>query len=130
MNFANAGGNIVETFTHNMSFTDIEWPTAIVRESIDAFPQVFALHQNYPNPFNPTTNITFEVTGTELVNIEVFDILGKKIKTLVNDEFSAGSYTVDWDGRSENGFQLSSGVYVYKMNAGDFTQIRRMVFMK
>jgi len=130
MTFADAGGNVVETFTHNTAFTDIEWLTAIFQEPVAVIPQAFILHQNYPNPFNPETKINFEVTQTVQVAINVFDILGQKVKTLVNNEFSSGSYTVDWDGRSENGSQLSSGVYIYQMRAGEFTQIRRMVMMK
>jgi hypothetical protein len=130
LNYSSDDGNIVQTFAHNIDFTDIAWPTAIAGAFIDAVPNKFELHQNYPNPFNPNTNIVFEVAGNELVNIEVYDILGKKIKTLVYDEFSAGSYSVSWDGRSDSGARLSSGVYVYKMSAGNYTDFRRMVMMK
>ncbi len=88
-------------------------------------PGVFNLHQNYPNPFNPVTRIKFEVPSTELVKIVVYDILGKEVKTLVNSRMNSGVYEYEFDGS-----MLSSGVYFYKMTAGNYTSIKKMALIK
>lgn len=102
----------------------------ITQESDFGVPQAFALHQNYPNPFNPETHMYFEVAQAQYVNMEVFDIIGKKVKTLVSDQISAGSYTGDRDHKNDTGTQLSSGVYIDKMSAGEYSGFERMVLMK
>jgi hypothetical protein len=88
-------------------------------------PGTFGLQQNYPNPFNPTTNIRFAVPHNELVTIKVYDVLGKEVATLLNENKQAGTYEVDF-----NASALSSGVYFYKMSAGKFSSIKRMVVVK
>jgi photosystem II stability/assembly factor-like uncharacterized protein len=87
-------------------------------------PQVCALSQNYPNPFNPTTTIRYELPKASHVALSVFDILGREIATLLNEEKSAGTYTVQWDASG-----VSSGVYFYRLRAGDFVQTRRMMLV-
>ena len=91
----------------------------------NALPVTYTLYQNYPNPFNPTTTISFSVPKTSLVTIKVYDILGRELKTLVNEEKAAGNYNVKF-----NGANLSSGVYFYRMQAGDFVQTRKLMLMK
>jgi hypothetical protein len=88
-------------------------------------PDRFELMQNYPNPFNPTTTIGFKVQGSGLVVLKVFDLLGKEVATLVNEELMPGSYT-----RTFNGSSLASGVYFYRLDAGSFSQTRRFVLLK
>lgn len=88
-------------------------------------PSEFALKQNFPNPFNPSTNIQFDLPNDVNVSIKVYDITGKEIAVLVNDFKKAGSYIVSF-----NGSKLSSGVYFYKIEAGSFTDIKRMVLIK
>ncbi|MFZ4591361.1 MAG: choice-of-anchor D domain-containing protein [Ignavibacteria bacterium] len=88
-------------------------------------PGTFELQQNYPNPFNPTTNIRFAVPHNELVAIKVYDVLGKEVATLLNENKQAGTYEVNFNASS-----LSSGVYFYKMSAGKFSSIKRMVVVK
>ena len=88
-------------------------------------PKNFSMSQNYPNPFNPTTKINFAIPKQGLVTLKVYDMLGKEIKTLVNEVKSAGSYTVDF-----NGSQFSSGVYFYKIQTGDFSEVKRMMLVK
>lgn len=85
----------------------------------------FELKQNYPNPFNPVTKITFNIQKQGLVILSVFDILGREIKNLVNTNLQPGSYSVDFDGGS-----LSSGVYFYKLRAGNFSAVKKMVLMR
>ncbi|MDQ3022726.1 MAG: T9SS type A sorting domain-containing protein, partial [Bacteroidota bacterium] len=88
-------------------------------------PKEYSLKQNYPNPFNPVTNIHYELPFDNFVTIKVFDILGKEITTLVNEIKNAGSYIVSF-----NGSGLSSGIYYYKIEAGNFTEIRKMLLIK
>ncbi|MFZ1321992.1 MAG: T9SS type A sorting domain-containing protein [Ignavibacteria bacterium] len=88
-------------------------------------PKEFNLFGNYPNPFNPTTNIKFDLPKDVLVSIKIFDMLGREMKTLVNDFKTAGRYTISF-----NGADLSSGIYYYKIKAGDFEQVRKMMLIK
>lgn len=93
-------------------------------------PMVTGLGRNYPNPFNPDTNIEFSVQETGLVTVEVFNILGQKIKTLVNEEFEAGRHQVVWNGRDDNNREVSSGIYFYRMKTGRYTSTKKMIMMK
>ncbi len=93
-------------------------------------PGEFALEQNYPNPFNPTTNISFALPKEELVKIEVYDILGHLVKSLVNTQMSAGSYQIVWNGTDESGARVASGVYLYRMQAGSFVTAKKMLLVK
>lgn len=88
-------------------------------------PKGYRLGQNYPNPFNPSTVIQFDVPKTSVVEITLFDINGKKIRTLINRQFSAGKYSVSFDGS-----HLSSGVYFYRLKTADFTQTNKMILLK
>jgi len=83
------------------------------------------LYQNYPNPFNPVTNISFSLPNSTQVQLRIYDILGKEITTLINEEKIAGSYQVTFDGG-----RLASGTYFYKLSAGSYTAIKKMVLMK
>jgi len=88
-------------------------------------PKDFTLKQNYPNPFNPITQIQYEMKSAGQVNMELFDIRGAKVRTLINEQKPAGSYEFTFDG-----LQLSSGVYFYSMTANGFTETRKLVLMK
>lgn len=90
-----------------------------------SIPADFELYQNYPNPFNPATNIKFDLPNSGKVKLIVYDMLGKELATLVNEKLDAGSYSFRWDGVS-----LSSGVYFYQLQAGDFNVTKRMVLVK
>jgi sugar lactone lactonase YvrE len=85
----------------------------------------YKLSQNYPNPFNPTTNIKFSIPKNGLVKLSIYDILGKEIATLVNERLQAGTYEIPFTIN-----QLSSGIYIYKLEAGDFRDVKRMVIVK
>lgn len=87
------------------------------------------LAQNYPNPFNPSTTIEYEIAASRIVKLDIFNILGQKIKRLVNQEQPAGTYKVIWDGTNENGHPVSSGVYYYRLIAGKEMQMRKMILM-
>ena len=91
-------------------------------------PTAFVLAQNYPNPFNPVTEITYELPTASTVFLKIYNILGEEIKTLVNSKAqTAGIYTVAWDGRDDDGVMLGSGIYFYKLTAGNEVKIRRML---
>ncbi|MEO8666636.1 MAG: T9SS type A sorting domain-containing protein [Ignavibacteria bacterium] len=88
-------------------------------------PDNFTLHQNYPNPFNPNTVIKYDVPSSSNVSLKVYGILGNEVETLVNEMQTPGAYSVEF-----NGSTLSSGVYFYKITAGNFTDMKRMVLVK
>jgi len=90
----------------------------------------FTLHQNFPNPFNPTTTIQYELPKYSFVNIRIFDLNGRLVTTLVNSEETAGYKAVKWAGDDSNGHQVSAGVYLYEISAGDFRQVKKMVLLK
>jgi hypothetical protein len=96
-----------------------------IQNTNNQIPNKFSLEQNYPNPFNPTTNIKFAIPSTGLVKLVIFDILGREVETLVNEVKVAGNYTVDF-----NASALSSGVYFYRIEAGNFTMTKKMLLVK
>jgi hypothetical protein len=88
-------------------------------------PENYSLYQNYPNPFNPTTKIKFDVARIGDVKIIVYDAMGREVQTLVNESLKPGTYEASFDGS-----QLTSGVYFYKITAGDFSQTKKMLMIK
>jgi len=93
-------------------------------------PKEFALAQNYPNPFNPTTQIQFALPKESHVKIVVYNVAGSEIATLVNSTMGTGSYTLTWNGTNDAGEHVSSGVYLYRIQAGEYTSVRKMVMLK
>ena len=106
-----------------------ESPTDVA-ETLEPLPFFYALGANFPNPFNLATVIEFSVPHRVQVSLDIFDVLGRKVRTLVDERKSPGSYRVDWDGRDESGKTVSTGVYVYRLKADDFVQSRKMVLLK
>ena len=96
----------------------------------DQIPVEFTLEQNYPNPFNPNTVIRYSIVSPSLVSLKIFDILGREVKTLVNKEQVNGVYEVNWNGDDELGNKVSTGVYFYRIDAGDFVQTKKMMLIK
>jgi len=97
---------------------------------VAAVPTAFALDQNYPNPFNPTTTIRYAIPSNANVNLVIYNIQGQKIRTLVSSEQKAGYYQVVWDGRNEMGQTVSSGLYLYRVQAGSFVATQKMLMLK
>ncbi|MCP4708241.1 MAG: T9SS type A sorting domain-containing protein [Planctomycetes bacterium] len=93
-------------------------------------PTVFAVEQNYPNPFNPITTIRYALPRSGPVEIRVYNIAGQQVKTLVDEKQKAGYYSVVWDGRNEQGNQVSSGTYFYMVKAGREEVLKKMVLLK
>ena len=88
-------------------------------------PGMFALHQNYPNPFNPSTTIEFSVPTEARVELTVFDVAGRVVASLIDKVYAAGEHRIEWDARN-----MASGVYFYRMKAGDVLQTKRMKLIK
>jgi hypothetical protein len=88
-------------------------------------PAVYLLEQNYPNPFNPTTSISYSIPKAGNVKLTVFDVLGRDVAVLVNEFKTAGSYSLEF-----NASELSSGVYFYRIEAGDFKDVKKMTLVK
>jgi hypothetical protein len=93
-------------------------------------PSQFHLSQNYPNPFNPVTNFQFTLSKSGHVKIDIFNIVGQRVRTLVDKDMKPGVYVADWDGKDENGNSVSSGIYFYRMQAGEFSNMKKMVLLK
>lgn len=93
-------------------------------------PDGYSLSQNYPNPFNPTTSIDYSLPTSQHVTIEVFNINGRKVKTLVDEVVGAGSHTVTWNATSDDGSRVASGIYLYRFIAGDAVQTNKMTLLK
>ena len=102
----------------------------LANEASPVLPGVFALRQNYPNPFNPLTSISFALPENRFVTLEVYNIIGQKVKTLVHEDMEAGEYQKIWYGDDERGDQVASGIYFYRIKAGDFVQCRKMLLLK
>ncbi len=100
-------------------------PTEVKENSPNMLPEKFELSQNYPNPFNPTTNINFAVSRNGFVSLKVFDILGREVATLVNEQMNSGSYKASFDGKG-----LSSGMYLYQLRSGNNIETRCMMLLK
>jgi len=112
----------ISDFYGNMLNTTISKGTVL--------PQKFALHQNYPNPFNATTQISYELPENAHVKIEIFNIMGQKVVTLLDDEEVAGVHNVEWNGRDQNDNDVASGIYLYRMTTDNSSIEKKMILMK
>jgi hypothetical protein len=97
---------------------------------VAAIPTAFALELNYPNPFNPSTTIRYQIPTDANVNLDIYNLQGQKIRSLIAKEQKAGYYNVVWDGRNEAGQTVSSGVYLYRVQAGSFVASHKMLMIK
>ena len=103
---------------------------AVLSTDHDLIPEVFALHQNYPNPFNPTTTLRYDLPKEDHVIITIHDLIGRKIKSLVNSTQSPGYRSVRWNATNDFGDPVSAGMYIYTIQAGKDRQTRKMVLLK
>jgi len=103
-------------------------------EGLDAegsiIPKNFVLSQNLPNPFNPETQISYDLPSACQVKLCIYNLLGQKARTLLDEYQSAGHKIVNWDGKDDRGNGLASGVYFYRIQAGDFTDAKKMIMIK
>jgi len=117
----------ISGYSQTESFVPTE-ATDVTPENVT--PQSFELAQNYPNPFNPTTIIKYAIPQNAVVTLSIYNMLGQKIKTLVSEQKNAGTYSVQWNGDNEFGQKVSSGAYLYKINAGNFVKTMKLILMK
>ena len=125
--WATTSGAVVPSWDGPHCFTIGSVGTDVGDEESTLLPEVFALGQNYPNPFNPATTISFDVPHKSNVKISVYNILGQRVSVPVNQEMVAGSHKIEWDAAQEG---VSSGVYFFKMEAGDFVKTKKMMLLK
>jgi hypothetical protein len=104
-------------------------PTPVAKPKKE-LPATFSLSQNHPNPFNPSTIIEYALPQDAEVNLVIYNILGQKVKILVNEFQTAGFKSVEWDGMDSRGNVTATGIYFFKLRAGDFTQTKKMVMLK
>ncbi|MDZ7362985.1 MAG: T9SS type A sorting domain-containing protein [candidate division KSB1 bacterium] len=123
-----ASGNVLAA-TWTAGRVRIETPTS-VKETTGEVPSSFALKQNSPNPFNPSTTIKYELPQQVEVKLVIFDLMGRRVRTLVDQRQQSGRYAITWDGRNEQGEVVTSGVYLYQLHAGNFVQTRRMALVR
>ena len=93
-------------------------------------PSDYSLDQNYPNPFNPSTTIAYDVPAASNVSINIYDMLGRNVITLVNEQKNAGSHTVEWNGKNSSGIQVTSGIYFYRLEAGQSAITKKMLLLR
>jgi len=101
-----------------------------IDDNNNQLPLSYVLHQNYPNPFNPITTLRYDLPENSFVNITIYDILGREVRTLVNKTQEAGFKSIIWDTTNDYGKPVSTGVYLYKIQSGEFVQVKKMVMMK
>ena len=105
-------------------------PTDINDELPQELPNSYSISQNYPNPFNLSTTIRYTLPARSQVTISIYNVMGQKVNTIIDETKSAGSHTVYWDGTDKAGKVVSSGVYFYRLQAGDFIESKRMMLIK
>ena len=97
---------------------------------INQLPIAFNLYNNFPNPFNPVTTFRYDLPEDELVDITIYDMMGRVVKTLINDQQTAGYRSLQWNATNDAGSPVSAGIYIYMIQAGEFRQVRKMVLLK
>ncbi|MFQ5821980.1 MAG: right-handed parallel beta-helix repeat-containing protein [Candidatus Heimdallarchaeota archaeon] len=122
----------IGTASDGTNLGDPRWGTWNITgvEDNDLIPKTYRLSQNYPNPFNPETRIEYDLPKKSEVKLTIYNMLGQKVVTLVNKEQVAGSHSVHWDGTNDKGVKVSSGLYLYRIEAGDFIRTKKMLLLK
>ena len=141
------GGNILAHFGIQIFYYDLSWSgdvyvddssflngefftTGIESGHESKIPSTTILHNNYPNPFNPTTNISFDLSARSHVSLKIYNLLGQEVRTLVNETKGLGNHSVVWDGTDNFGQNVSSGIYVYELRAGNTQEVKKMILLK
>jgi hypothetical protein len=118
------GASTTDVTLDNIILTK-ETNNALNNPDLSEMPQIFCLTQNYPNPFNPVTTIQYQLSEHCFVSLKIYDLLGKEVAVLVHEKKTPGVYTAVW-----NGADLASGIYFYRLQAGDYRETRKLVLQK
>jgi hypothetical protein len=116
-------------------WTDYSNTVSVIIESLDldedsAMHLDYKIHQNYPNPFNPVTTLHYDLPEDAMVNITIYDMMGRVVNNLVSSQQNAGYKSIQWNAANNAGQPISAGLYLYTIRAGDFTQTKKMVLLK
>ena len=123
--------SMVEVTSENGALTlGVNASAAVLSINGELLPEVFSLHQNYPNPFNPVTKLRYDLPENGHVNITIYDMLGREVKTLINQAQDAGYRSLIWDATNDYGKPVSAGIYLYQIQAGEYMQTKKMVLLK
>ena len=123
--------SMVEVTSENGALTlGVNASAAVLSINGELLPEVFSLHQNYPNPFNPVTKLRYDLPENGLVTIIIYDMLGRQVKTLINQTQDSGYRSVIWDATNDYGKPVSAGIYLYQIQAGEYMQTKKMVLLK
>ena len=107
-----------------------EYVSSMTQEILSQLPEKFSLYQNYPNPFNPTTTIRFDIPEPSHISLKVYNLMGQEVRTLTNEWLPTGSHRLIWNGTDQRGIPVSTGVYIYRLQAQNFQKTRKMVLLK
>ena len=127
---ANQNGPALGLFAALPSGNVVEFTNVVGIDEKGNLPTTFAISQNYPNPFNPTTSIKYQLPQTADVTITIYNLLGQKVRTLVNDKKEPGYYEVEWNGLNDHDVQVATGLYIYRIKAADFVSSKKMLLLK
>ena len=138
LNYGGRGGHIIAAYDHiaaisngnSIHMYDLRYVLTDYTPVDDVLPTDFYLSQNYPNPFNPSTTIEYTLPTRGRVNLSIYNILGQQVTTLVDEEKSAGQYSVEWHGRTSDGRQAASGIYLYRLIIDDYSESKKMILLK
>ena len=123
--------SMVEVTSENGALTlGVNASAAVLSINGELLPEVFSLHQNYPNPFNPVTKLRYDLPENGHVNITIYDMLGREVKTLINQTQDAGYRSIIWDATNDYGKPVSAGMYLYQIQAGEYISTKKMVLLK
>ena len=132
--YAVGGLGLVDSDENPIDYLQVDTfnPRAVSGGTDDAQPMASAiiLHPNYPNPFNPSTEIHFTLSTVSDVRLNVYDILGRRVATLIDENLEGGEHIIQWDGKGSDGQSLASGIYFYRLTAGEFVETKKMMLVK
>jgi len=115
---------------NGLTIVTFDSPAVAISDPTETVPTLFALEQNYPNPFNPSTQIVYQLAELGQTKLQIYNILGQEIQTLVNATQPAGRYEVTWNGRNSQGIQVPAGIYIYRLQTDAFTEMKKMILTK